>query len=215
MMTPIDVYNAVAGYNGVFISTICDVKAQCEQYTACASKSTSSILDFDKAAETYKAEKGLSNTPPTVDAIAIDSSNSLLILIEKKTWGAFFTRPQKGVAGSLESAALAKIPSYNLQGKYQSTRDICEHITNNSNLFDALPHVFVFLTELSAEDPTAGFATMLGDLASTSSIVDYQTQKLLVGAMTSHLTTVSCSNSRYLYCQDLDEFIKDPNSFEG
>lgn len=214
MMTPIDVYNAVAGYNGVFISTICDVKAQCVQYASCSSKSTSSILDFDKTAETYKTEKGLLNTPPTVDAIAIDSSNSLLILIEKKTWGAFFIRPQKGVVGNLQSAALAKIPSYNLQGKYQSTRDICEHITNVPDLFDSLPHVFVFLTELSDEDPTGGFATMMGNLASTSSIVDYQTQKILVGAMTSHLATVSCSNSRYLYCQELDDFIKDPNTFE-
>ena len=215
-MTPIDVYQSVERYGQVFSTTICDIKAQCAQFGTCAQKSKSSVLDFDGAAQTYQNELSLKDTPKSVDAIAIDKNQSLLLLIEKKTWSHFFTMPQKNITGNLGAAAVSKVSSYDLQGKYSATREICEHITNEQDLFIMLPHVFVFLTELADvdSDPTGGFATMIGRLAISSSIIDYEIQRNVVGAMKSHLKTVSCKNSRYLSCNELDDFIDDPSSFE-
>lgn len=214
-MTPLEVYQSVEKYGKVFSTTICDIKTKCAKYSTCMQKSSSSVLDFDGAAQTYRNEKKLSMTPPSVDAIAVDKGHSLFILIEKKTWSHFFTKPQKGVTGDLMSAAIAKVSSYDLQGKYSSTRDICEHIAKEPDLFISLPHVFVFLTEFSDKslDPTGGFATMLGNLSISSSDNDYEIPKKVVGAMKAHLKTVSCKKSRYLSCIELDAFIDDPSSF--
>lgn len=209
-MQPQQVYNCVKQYKGISTSTICKVKTQCLRFNTCNNKSNSSVLDFDNAAKTYQTEKGLKNTPQSVDALTIDKKGTLLVLIEKKTWEFFFTKPQKNVNEELKKdAALEKVKKYDLQGKYQSTIDICEHITKANGLFDSLPHVFVFLTEMSDTDPTDGFATMMGDLASTSSIIDYETEKKLVGAMKTHLQSVKCQKSRYVYCEDLDKFLAD------
>lgn len=215
-MTPFEVYQSVEGYGKVFSTTICDIKAKCAQFSTCVQKSSSSVLDFDGAAQTYRDEMKLNTTPPSVDAIAVDKDHTLLILIEKKTWSHFFLMPQKGVSGDLKSAAIAKVSTYDLQGKYSSTRAICEHVSKESDLFNTLPHVFVFLTELSDKepDPTGGFATMLGGLAISSSIIDYEIQSDVVGAMKEHLKTVSCKNSRHLSCNELDAYIEDPSSFE-
>lgn len=215
-MTPIEVYQSVERYGGAFSTTVCDIKAKCAQFSACAQKSSSCVLDFDGAAQTYRKEKKLQKTPPSVDAIAVDKDQSLLILIEKKTWSHFFSKPQKGASADLTSEAIAKVATYDLQGKYSSTREICEYISKVSDLFISLPHVFVFLTELSDldSDPTGGFATMLGDLAISSSIIDYEIQSKVAGAMKNHLKTVSCKRNRYLSCNQLDAFIDDPGKFD-
>lgn len=53
-MTAQDTYKAISSYAGVNVSTICDVRARCLQYTSCTNKSKSEILDFDGAAHTYQ-----------------------------------------------------------------------------------------------------------------------------------------------------------------
>ena len=55
-----------------------------------------------------------------------------------------------------------------------------------------------------------GFADMVIYLGETSSKVDYAIQQQIVAGMRNHLLTVSCSNSRYLNCMELDEFLKNP-----
>jgi len=211
-MNAIDTYNAIASYAGVSVSTICDVRARCLQYDRCSNKSKSDILDFDGAAHTYQQELSI-KTPQSVDAIAVDSTGKLLILIEKKTWENFLLHLKDEDKANPTGAAIEKIGKYDLKGKYESTQRICEHITCENDLFLRLPHVFVFLTELTDVDPTAGFATMLTTLAQTSSSVDYTIQQSIVAGMKSHLSTVSCSKSRYLNCMELDSFINNPSSF--
>ena len=214
MINAQDTYMAIASYAGVNVSTICDIKACCLQYNSCSNKSTSEILDFDGAARTYQQDMGTGiPTPQSVDAIAVDSSGSQLILIEKKTWERFLIHLTDGDKADPAGAALAKIKEYDLKGKYESTRKICEHITHEKDLFLSLPHVFVFLTEFRDTDPTSGFATMMWALAKTSSTVDYAIQQPIVDGMKKHLSTVSCSKSRYLNCMELDIFLKDPSSF--
>ena len=112
-----------------------------------------------------------------------------------------------------KEAALAKLSSYDLRGKYKSTRDICQHITHKTDLFLTLPHVFVFLSELSDRDPMASIATMLSSLAYTSSHVDYAIQQPIVEGIKQKLTTIPCQRSRYLNCMELDHFINDPSAF--
>lgn len=213
-MTPLEVYNAISKYLGVSISNICDVRTQCLQYTTCSNKSTTPVLDFDKAAHTYQKAEGIKNTPQAVDAIAIDRLQTLLVLIEKKTWGQFFEYLPTSEKKNPLDAALEKVATYDLKGKYESTRSICEQITSNPYLFNELPHVFVFLTEFSDTDPMGGFPGMMSELAFTSSSVDYKIQRPVVDEMRKHLTTVPCMNSRYLNCMELDAFIADPSSFE-
>ena len=213
MMTAQDTYKAISSYAGVNVSTICDVRARCLQYTSCTNKSKSEILDFDGAAHTYQQEMKIS-TPQSVDAIAVDKTGLLLILIEKKTWENFLNHLKGDDKANPVDAAMVKIGDYDLKGKYESTRRICEHIMHDDNLFQSLPHVFVFLTEFSDSDPTAGFATMITTLAQTSSTVDYAIQQPIVQGMKSHLSSVHCRKSRYLNCMELDSFINDPSSFK-
>lgn len=210
MMTPQDTYQCIAAYPGVTESCICDVRARCLQYKGCPNKSASILLDFDGAAHTYQTEKNEPQTPQSVDAIAVDHAQQLLILIEKKTWGQFLYYLPATEKADPAGAALSKLSTYDLKGKYESTRKICEHITKEKDLFLYLPHVFVFLTELSDKDPMAGFASMLTSLAYTSSTVDYTIQQPIVKGMKTHLSTVPCSKSRYLNCMELDSFIRHP-----
>lgn len=212
MMNALDTYKAIATYEGVRISNICDIKAKCLQYDNCSNKSKSEILDFDGAAHTYEKELG-TQTPQSVDAIAVDRAGELLILIEKKTWGNFLLHLNDKDKASPIEAALVKVGKYDLKEKYESTRRICEYITSENDLFLSLPHVFVFLTEIEDIDPTAGFATMLASLAHTSSTVDYTIQQPIVAGMKHHLSTVPCKKSRYLNCMELDGFINNPSSF--
>lgn len=209
MMNALDTYRMIASYPGVSVTTICEVRARCLQYGICSNKSKSEILDFDGAAHTYQQEINI-KTPQSVDAIAIDATGEILILIEKKTWENFLIHLKDEDKENPTDAALLKVREYDLKGKYESTRKICEHITKESDLFLSLPHVFVFLTELSDTDPTAGFVTMLTSLAQTSSTIDYAIQHSIVDGMKSHLTTVPCRKSRYLNCMELDRFISNP-----
>lgn len=55
-----------------------------------------------------------------------------------------------------------------------------------------------------------GFADMMIQLATTTSQVDYSIQQPIVEGMRTRLQTISCSNSRYLNCMELDAFIKNP-----
>ena len=127
-----------------------------------------------------------------------------------------FTTPMIGMVFGITltsnpvSAALAKLQGYDLQGKYKSTRIICEYITKEADLFLNLPHVFIFLTEFTDKNPMGGFADMMIQLATTSSQVDYSIQQPIVEGMRNRLQTISCSNSRYLNCMELDAFIKNP-----
>ena len=212
-MTPRNVFDAISTYPGIKVDTICGVKARCKQYLVCSNKSKSDILDFDGAAHTYQKDKALSQTPQSVDAIAINKAEDLLILIEKKTWEHFLDHLSLSDKSEKKEAALAKLSSYDLRGKYKSTRDICQHITHKTDLFLTLPHVFVFVSELSDRDPMASIATMLSSLAYTSSNVDYAIQQPIVEGIKQKLTTIPCQRSRYLNCMELDHFINDPSAF--
>mgnify|MGYP004444369399 CR=1 FL=1 len=210
-MTPLEIYNSIASYLGDGETTICDIKAKCKQFKSCINKSSSTVLDFDGAATTYaKSQTPPISTPQSVDAIALDCSKTLLVLIEKKTWEKFLDHLTGSDKFNPQSAALDKVKSFDLQGKYQSTRTICEYITCESGFFQNLSHVFVFLSEFSDKAVMGGFANTMFLLASTSSTVDYAIQQHVVDGMRKHLTTVSCSKSRYLNCMEFDDFLKNP-----
>lgn len=213
-MTPRSVYDTISKYQGIKVVTICDVKAKCKQYHTCSNRSKSHVLDFDEAAHVYQKQKALPKTPKSVDAIAINTAEDLLILIEKKTWEYFLERLPSMDKIEQEEAALDKLSSYDLQEKYRSTREICEYITNEAGLFQSLPHVFVFLSELSDNDPMAGFVSMLSILAHTSSNIDYEIQYAIVNGMKQKLESVACQRSRYLNCMELDLFIDNPSAFK-
>jgi len=210
-MSPIDVYNSIVAYKPAALVSICDVRTCCVMYSGCQSHSTSKVIDFDDVAIAYGHGLGVSR-PSSVDAIAVDKHNSYLILIEKKTWYQFFQHLNSKQKKDPLSASLAKLDDYDLQKKYEGTCLICEHITSDKSLFTYIPHFFVFLTELSTSipDPTAGFATMLGSLATSSSWLTIDIKKKIVAGMESKLSEIKCANHRYLSCNDFDTFISNP-----
>lgn len=211
MMTPIDVYNAIITYGAASETSICDVRTQCIMYTTCSRHSVTSVIDFDNVAIAYGQAKGI-NTPSSVDAITIDDSNSILILVEKKTWYQFFEHLTNKQKIKPAEAAMDKLSDYDLQKKYEGTCEICKFVTNDKDLFPYLPHMFVFLTELSENnpDPTAGFATNLGQLAVSSTPIKEEVRQVVVKGMKEHVKSVKCANHRYLYCKDFDTFIANP-----
>lgn len=211
MMTPIDVYNAIIAYGAASQTSICDVRTQCVMYTTCSQHSVTSVIDFDNVAITYgKVVAG--GRPASVDAIAVDSRNSILMFVEKKTWYQFFEHLTIKQKVKPAEAAIDKLSDYKLQNKYEGTCEICKFVTRDNDLFSYLPHMFVFLTELSENhpDPTAGFATNLGQLAASSTQIKEEVRQVVIKGMKEHVKSVKCAKHRYVYCKDFDSFIANP-----
>lgn len=211
MMTPIDVYNVISAYGVASQTSICDVRTQCVMYKMCSQHSVTSVIDFDNVAITYgKVVAG--GRPASVDAIAVDRKNSLLMFVEKKTWYQFFEHLTIKQKAKPAEAAMDKLSDYDLQKKYEGTCEICKFVTNDKDLFSYLPHMFVFLTELSEihPDPTAGFATNLGQLAESGTRIKDSVRQTVIKGMKEHVKSVKCANHRYVYCKDFDSFIANP-----
>lgn len=214
MMTPREVYNAVASHPSAKISTICDVKAFCMGYITCSKKSNHKIVDFDDLAKDYGSINKC-DTPSSVDALALVLDESQLVLIEKKTWEQWFAHLTDYEKKDSNSAINKKIGGYQLDKKYEGTQIVINQIVKESNLFDNLPHSFVFLSELSENDAMIDLAGMLSSLAFTSSKIDYSIRKQIVGEMKKHVKSSGCGNSRYLNCMELDDYLDNPEKFNG
>lgn len=211
MVTPIDVYNAIIDYCAASQTSICDVRTQCVMYTTCSQHSVTSVIDFDNVAIAYgKVVAG--GRPASVDAIAVDCKNSLLMFVEKKIWYQFFEHLTAKQKADPTSAAIDKLSKYQLQDKYEGTCEICKYVTKDNDLFTYLPHMFVFVTELSENnpDPTAGFATNLGQLAESGTRIKDNVRQALIKGMKEHVKSVKCAHHRYMYCKDFDSFIANP-----
>lgn len=188
--------------------SICDVKARCVDFSICATKSTYGIIDFDSYAHEYQNQKGIPNTPPSMDAVTITNSTQILLMIEKKTWYQFFNFQLSGSDVDKKKQIDDKVDEYTqeISDKYVNTKEIISYYVKTPNVVDSIPHVLVFLTELSNQnpDPTSGFATILGILSMTASfnINDYT-----YNAMQKSIVVLPAPHSEYIHCKELDNFI--------
>ena len=192
-------------------ASICDVRTVCVEYKTCADKSTTDVIDFDDYAEQYKQQKGVGERPQSVDAVAIDASKQCLLLIEKKTWYQFYQH-QLGSArdeADKKNAVENKIKEYTTEiaNKYVQSKVMIAHFTGVQDVVDTVQHVLAFLTELAVNypDPTGGFATALGLLATTSS---FDIRKYTVVKMQDSVTALPAPKKEYVYCKQLDEFVR-------
>lgn len=207
-MTAKDVYNQLKlqpCYNSV---SICDVKARCVDFSICAKKSTCDVIDFDPYAHEYQNQKGIPNTPSSVDAVTITNSMQIFLMIEKKTWYQFFSFQLSGSDVEKKKQIDDKVDEYTreISDKYVKTKEIISHYVKTPNVVDTIPHILVFLTELSGKnpDPTSGFATILGMLAMTAS---FNINEYTYIAMQNSINVLPAPHSEYLHCKELDDFI--------
>mgnify|MGYP007069906836 CR=1 FL=1 len=188
--------------------SICDVKARCVDFSICATKSTSDVIDFDPYAHEYQNQKSIPNTPPSVDAVTITNSKQIFLIIEKKTWYQFFNFQLSGSDVDKKKQIDDKVDEYTkeISDKYVNTKEIISHCVKTPNVIDTIPHILIFLTELSDEktDPTSGFATILGLLAMTAS---FKIDEYTYNAMQKSITILPAPHSEYIHCKELDHFI--------
>ena len=215
-MSPVDIYNILVPLEQGAESSICDVRARCIDYSNCTNKSYSKIIDFDKYAIRYAKENGIGNRPKSVDAIAVDKPQKYLILIEKKTWGEYFKHlPSTMSQEDVEKEVEKKIKDYKeaIDKKYDATKSIISYFANSVDL-NQIPHILVFLSELSMNERNTSliaFANNLNNLAATSSFsIPENLRKYTVHAMQNSVAAFKGMQNRYISCMDLDEFIENP-----
>lgn len=188
--------------------SICDLKTQCIDYSSCENKSTCGIIDFDCYAHEYQVQKAIQNTPPSVDAVAITYSTQILLLIEKKTWYQFFTFQLNGSDMDKKKQIDDKVDEYTreISEKYVKTKEIISHCVNTPNVVDSVPHILLYLTELSGQnpDPTSGFASILGILSMTAS---FNIKEYTYNAMQKSVFVMPVPHCEYIHCKELDNFI--------
>ncbi|MBR5328449.1 MAG: hypothetical protein IKV31_07940 [Paludibacteraceae bacterium] len=177
-------------------------------FSNCAVKSICCIIDFDPYAHEYQIQKGILNTPPSVDAVTITNSTQILLMIEKKTWYHFFNFQLSGSDIDKKRQIDDKVDEYTreISDKYVNTKEIISHCVNTPDVVDTIPHILIFLTELSGKnpDPTSGFATILGLLAMTAS---FKIDEYTYNAMQKSINLLPAPHSEYLHCKELDNFI--------
>ena len=192
-------------------ASICDVRTVCVEYKTCADKSTTDVIDFDDYAEQYKQQKGIGERPQSVDAVAIDASRQCLLLIEKKTWYQFYQHQLVNARNETDkkNAIENKINEYTAEiaNKYVQSKVMIAHFTGVQDVVDTVRHVLVFLTELAVDypDPMGGFATALGLLTTTGS---FDIRKYTVKKMQDSVTALPAPKKEYVYCKQLDEYVR-------
>lgn len=188
--------------------SICDLKAKCIDFFLCKNRSNCGIIDFDSYAHEYQNQKNIQNTPPSVDAVAITNSMQKLLLIEKKTWYQFFKFQLTGNDIDKKRQIDDKVDEYTreISTKYINSKEIISHCVNTTNVVDMVPHILLFLTELSSHnpDPTSGFASILGILSMTAS---FNINEYTYKSMQNSLIVLSTYHCEYIHCKELDNFI--------
>lgn len=177
---------------------VCDFKTTfCPEPESQDCYSKIEVLDFDKVmAEKCKG----GDKRPSVDAILPNTAQTALLFVEKKSWLKFFKY------NSGKKSAHEKVEDYDLQGKFNNSKNACCDIADDKNLFKAMPIAFVFLSDINPHtDPENSLWSNLSALATTSNDISVETEAL--DATNRALTLITCRNKHYVYCKDFDSFV--------
>lgn len=160
--------------------SVCDLHKPCKSTHRCAIVVPSNLIDFDKVE--IEVDKG-KNSRPSVDAIA--AAGNKFCFIELKGW-AEYLKWNTPTEEDIKQQA-----SYNLLGKYETSKEICKSIAGDTAVFDSIPEVFVLVTDIDVQTQgIENFQFNLMALAVTGS--DWQTfcNKSLSEELNKQITTV-------------------------
>jgi hypothetical protein len=198
-MSPSCIVKEILSYNEVY-SDVCKLKSVCTSFQSCSSKSTTTVVNFDKVKEKYCEANRIHPKLKSVDAICAKQDDSLFLFVEKKSWSQYFKHQ------ALEQNDIMQQSSnFGFQRKYEDSVKICCNICCSKDLFTDENHAFVFLTDENFENPVQSIMGNLNILAATSSI---EFAKIWASeASNNQLKTVLCQKRFVRYCKNFDSFI--------
>ena len=206
-MKPSEIYTKLLEYLPNNEVSVCDLKTIfCFEVSDCKFKSCFEVLDFDKIKDEY-CSRTRKESLASVDAIAIDEIDENFYFVEKKSSRLFLenTLSKKSV-NDYERVIEKQLGRYDLPKKYKCSCDICSDILGSIDLFDNIPHAFVYLSDIDIEEePILEFYSKLTNLSQTSPLKT--SESILLDKTQDKVKSLSC-NSVYLYCKDFDAFLR-------
>lgn len=193
-MTPSELYDKLAcKYPIHVVDSVCQVEATCRRRGFCADKQSHPVIDFDEVKNEFYQGK---STPASVDAVCLGDKKQYFCFVELKGWNNYIEHIDKQKESINETAN-----GYNLRGKLADSEELCKKIVNDANLFDAMPIVFLLVTDIDVK--TRGkeaFADAMFKLAETSS-------DRCINAAEDVLNKQILIEHHYIYCKNFDRHL--------
>lgn len=177
-------------YPDIGETTICSLHKPCAKSKRCDEASLHLYIDFDRVETEF--DRGNSSRQ-SVDAVA--SAGEKFCFIEIKGWKDFL---QWNIPNDKTIALQAQ---YDLKGKFEVSKEICIGIAENETLFEAIPEVFVLVTDIDVnEEGIESFFFNMMALASTATDWETKCNIALKRELDNQITSVP---KYYVNCKQL------------
>ena len=171
----------------------------------CSTPSQTNVIDFDKVKSIFCQINNLSQLA-SVDCIT--HKGDYFLFVEIKSNKNFLTHQLNSysVEAEVDEIIKNKVAGYNLKKKISDSIHICNKISENANVFESIPCIYVLVTDTNTiDDPVQSIQANMNILAYNS--IDIMKLTKLNKLLRENLESLGYTN-RYVKCSDFDDYIK-------